>query len=586
MKKVLGLSNYLLRNLSIPKKLMLMGALLLIPLSLQAYFFTQNIQHSIDVARNEQLGIEYSLQLRQLLEHLPVYRGANFATTLGDNDFSKLEKQELQLIETAIEQIDQVNWRIGRQLEVDEYWARLKAQWQILAHDSAFMSPEVRFEKHTQFVNDLLSVMVLVGDNSGLVLDPNIESYYLMTLLVHELPELVSTTQTLRGLSVGSRAQVNENLHIPTLLGVLRDHQIKVVKVQGKVMQENAHLREEMGALMDLAVLKLSNLRAVLKAKNAVLSNGETFVLASDAVQSIFKIYDFSAVELNALLEQQIEQMIEKKVLALGLIALCLLITLYLYAGFYFAMVRDLAVLVKASKHIGSGDAGYRINVMSKDELGTVATGFNDMAKALGRSKRDVDAAYGQLERLTRLDPLTALPNRRSLDEALGNEWQRAIRNSSSLSVLMIDIDHFKQFNDSYGHTAGDDCLKMVANELAAILKRGGDFIARYGGEEFIVISPETDIAHASELAAVLQQGVENLFISHQGSDISDYVTISLGVASLSPKKANNTTSKELVERADRALYRAKENGRNRFEVDDVKASLPVTLVFPRKTKK
>jgi len=171
------------------------------------------------------------------------------------------------------------------------------------------------------------------------------------------------------------------------------------------------------------------------------------------------------------------------------------------------------------------------------------------------------------LERLSLMDGLTGLPNRRAFDECFDREWRRAWRKGWDLSLIMLDIDYFKAYNDTYGHIAGDDCLKRIGSALAATLGRGGDFIARYGGEEFICVLPNTDTAGATSMGEKLRTMVEELQIPHQTSSISPSVTISLGVAHVTPDKG--VTPESLVEQADAMLYRAKRDGRNRV------ASLP-----------
>ena len=163
-------------------------------------------------------------------------------------------------------------------------------------------------------------------------------------------------------------------------------------------------------------------------------------------------------------------------------------------------------------------------------------------------------------------DGLTGLANRRFLDEALAREFYRLKRSASLLSLIMIDIDHFKKFNDLYGHVAGDDCLRQIADSFRSAVARAPDIVARYGGEEFLVILPETDNQGAMALAEHLRKTVEGLAIPHGDSLTAASVTISLGVATVSA--SNLSSPEQAIEAADRALYMAKRNGRNRVETD------------------
>lgn len=167
------------------------------------------------------------------------------------------------------------------------------------------------------------------------------------------------------------------------------------------------------------------------------------------------------------------------------------------------------------------------------------------------------------LKRQSNLDGLTGLPNRRAFDELLAQEWRRGARLGSPLSLIMLDIDYFKQFNDHYGHIAGDECLRQVGQELASV-GRSIDFVGRYGGEEFVCVLPHTDSSGASRVAEKLQQAVSSLQIAHRESRSADFVTISQGVATTVPDAKLVPT--ELVERADAMLYEAKGAGRNCFK--------------------
>jgi diguanylate cyclase (GGDEF)-like protein len=167
------------------------------------------------------------------------------------------------------------------------------------------------------------------------------------------------------------------------------------------------------------------------------------------------------------------------------------------------------------------------------------------------------------LEQLSTMDALTGIANRRRLDEAIATELGQAARNRASLAAAMIDIDHFKPYNDHYGHVAGDDCLKKVAGVIQASLERPGDLAARYGGEEFLVLLPNTDLEGAAVIAERIRKGVESLALPHSATWVADCVTVSVGYAAIRPLPGDCPA--DLVKAADRALYAAKEHGRNRI---------------------
>jgi diguanylate cyclase (GGDEF)-like protein len=198
---------------------------------------------------------------------------------------------------------------------------------------------------------------------------------------------------------------------------------------------------------------------------------------------------------------------------------------------------------------------------------GQVAT-LEDCVQAgslqLEQAASELGQANLELASLSRTDGLTQLANRRCYDEAFGNEWHRARRHGAALSLLLVDIDGFKPYNDHYGHPAGDECLRQVAAVLRRGVHRPGDLVARYGGEEFIVILPQTDEHGARVVAESLRQAVEDLELPHGRSPVGDHVTVSIGIGTLYP--AEGIDKETLVGMADSALYRAKRTGRNRVE--------------------
>ncbi len=186
----------------------------------------------------------------------------------------------------------------------------------------------------------------------------------------------------------------------------------------------------------------------------------------------------------------------------------------------------------------------------------------DDAYRALRESQQQLMETNRELERLTNVDGLTGLSNRRYFNEYMEAEWKRAARSQSPLSILMIDVDHFKQYNDTYGHIAGDDVLRTLAHTLKQSCRRSTDLAARYGGEEFAVILPETPFAEVGRLGDKLRRAVEALCLPHSASSAGEYVTISVGGATAIAERAEPFFP--LVDAADKALYDAKRAGRNR----------------------
>jgi diguanylate cyclase (GGDEF)-like protein len=227
--------------------------------------------------------------------------------------------------------------------------------------------------------------------------------------------------------------------------------------------------------------------------------------------------------------------------------------------------VQVLEVALSATLNGGRFDLGFYVGRI----YGLVAVSFVLLILLIEslRLYGELVAKQAELRRLSVADPLTTIANRRAFDEALESEWRLALVDRTTMTLLLIDVDCFKPFNDNYGHVVGDRCLRMVAEVLAGGARRAGETIARYGGDEFAILLPRTNPERASALARHLCQSVSNISLPHAHSNVATHVTISIGLASISmAQQPDQLASKAtlLVEAADRALYAAKAAGRNR----------------------
>ena len=236
-------------------------------------------------------------------------------------------------------------------------------------------------------------------------------------------------------------------------------------------------------------------------------------------------------------------------------VMLTLFMSVTLLLMFRFLVIKPILELKNDISKISSAmDYSLRTHSKNEDEIGALSQEFNSM---LGM----IESNNSKLKILSETDPLTGLSNRLALDKKLRQAWNILTRTGDPLAVLMIDIDHFKQYNDQYGHPAGDECLKQISKILGESTKRKSDIIARYGGEEFLIVLPGTDAEAALDIASGLLEAVSSAAIEHTSSKTAPFVTISIGLSAIIPSKDN--TSYELIKAADEALYRAKKGGRN-----------------------
>jgi len=246
--------------------------------------------------------------------------------------------------------------------------------------------------------------------------------------------------------------------------------------------------------------------------------------------------------------------------LQLGFVGLITLLGAW-FAGERLIM-RPVRTMTDMANRFGRGELSARASSATlPSEFVPLARAFDTMASQLSEREREMAAANDRLTVIASLDLVSGLANRRGFQSRLEFEWMKALQSDSRLSVLMIDVDHFKLFNDAYGHPEGDACLSRVGDVLAAIANSSGGFAARYGGEEFCLLLPNSDPAKAVQVGEQVRAAVENLAVPHLTSP-GQIVTVSVGVATIAPGD-DTQPQDDLIEAADAALYAAKRRGRN-----------------------
>jgi diguanylate cyclase (GGDEF)-like protein len=261
------------------------------------------------------------------------------------------------------------------------------------------------------------------------------------------------------------------------------------------------------------------------------------------------------------------------------LVSVILLITLRLGFTASVLAVNLLAILATTATMHGHGPLilgggivlAHRILLLQAFLALTMVTVFSVSVMQIEREvfQAKLQLAYEEMEELATTDALTGLANRRRFEDTLKSEWARALRAGDSLALLMIDVDHFKSYNDRFGHPAGDICLCAIAQAILALEHRSSDLLARYGGEEFLLLLPATTLQGAVTIAEIVRSRIDRLHEQPDGGSQCQ-VSVSIGCAAITP--ASGLSPSQLISASDEALYRAKRNGRNRVEVGETSA--------------
>ncbi len=324
-------------------------------------------------------------------------------------------------------------------------------------------------------------------------------------------------------------------------------------------------------------------IREIIKNKNGMVvypwkNPGEKTAREKIVIYRYYEPMDWylcSGVYINELVKPVQLMKIKFFLVSLGILCFSILMSIICSK----ALLQPIRMLIMATERVIDGNFDIKINNGRNDEIGRLINIFNQMIlkikgymaglrlaneqleKANIDLEQKVQQRTKQLELLSNLDGLTGIANRRKMDDNLNHEWKFALRNRQPLSLIILDIDFFKNYNDTYGHPAGDACLKKIVKALSGSLKRSTDFAARYGGEEFVVILGNTAQTGAAEIAEEIRKAVEDLHIPHASSPFSSSVTISLGISTL--VSFTNISLPGFIKSADEALYAAKQSGKN-----------------------
>lgn len=324
-------------------------------------------------------------------------------------------------------------------------------------------------------------------------------------------------------------------------------------------------------------------------------SYGDTLEVIDRETLSASKIYSIDGtpnLRATAILPRNITEL-GREITFYGvalLVLMCTLLAAALLALFRWIVVKPIMGLRADISSISSAmDYSLRANIRNNDEIGALSREFNSMLGMIESNntellrlnaeltsnhqkvleiQSELQSANAELKRLSEHDPLTGLPNRLALEKKLEQAWEILGRTGDPLTIMLADIDHFKLYNDRYGHQKGDEALKQVAAILAGAMQRKSDMAARYGGEEFLLVLPGTDVEAAMDIAASIRAQITAARIEHDCSPVGPFLTISIGIASVVPH--SDLTMEDLVSAADKALYRVKATGRNNSGVEPV----------------
>lgn len=558
-------ATLVMNKLPFTLKFALVCALFAVPLVFTTAQTVSSRQYAIDAVNKERLGVLLTTELHDAIVELERLRDLSVTHRISnDPKLTRMFEESLQTSRSLLEsyaaskttgQSQLINLSANDiKLALDNFRVNTGSEG-----DSAFNI----FDKVNSIVNEAYTLQSQVFNEHGLLSGRDILASQIASIITKDLQQPMESMGEARAFGTYFlSAGVMGSQGISTLENTYK----QLVNLERRLNQRFLILLQTQPELLDKTIVDTSVLESMGRAARLV---EDKLLLAPELdtswhqfyIESTASIERVNALKKNLLsllsrhYEESGERLYRDRYLHAAAITALIILFIYLFIGFYKAIKQSLNQLSGAAMAVAEGELDKKVTIEARDELG-------ELAIVLDKMRIQLQVREKQLVELTITDGLTGVRNRKYFNERLKEQIELCKRSSKPISLLIIDIDHFKVINDTYGHQAGDLCLIEVAQTLRESLERVTDEVSRFGGEEFAVFLPSTDLDGAKVVAEQLCNCIRGLCVEYNDHDIK--MTISIGVSS--SETIENPNEDNLLSLADKALYRAKEGGRDRWE--------------------
>ena len=401
-----ALATALMNRLSCSKKMLFISIAFLTPLIITFSLLTKDQLAAIKVAKKEQTGIQYIIPLRQLIQHFPEHRGMTNTYLSGKRSLKSKLLAKRQQITQDIQAIDVVDKQLGTQLGSTKRWTEIKSIWYRLEADAFNGEAKDIFARHSALIASVLELISSVSDSSGLTMDSKLESFYIASSIVNALPQIVENLGQARGMSSGLAARGlvtnQEAIKLSSLLAMVQKSIVALSHGAQVIAQTNPEVSRKISDDVSIAVAGaksyLSYLQQeILHTTPTIVASSEVFAKGTAAIKVNFKLLDQLMPELELLLDHRVDALNTKLMTLSGIVVAFTLLSLYLFAGFYYSFSNAISTINEASEKLATGDLRARINLVNKDEFAEVAVSFNSMADQFSDIIRQLEASIEQL---------------------------------------------------------------------------------------------------------------------------------------------------------------------------------------------
>ncbi len=566
MQRVFYPAVALMKRMNYTTKFMVLWLVSLAAITVVIYNLFVNLNQIIVTSQQQLDGIVLIKPIFRTTQFLQQYRGFSAAFLGGDHAMrGKLAAKEIEVYKSFKEMEEKLPpdltsggnfWKIKTDLARLREWG---LRWTIAEN----------FAAHSSLIEQMRSFGVNVADEYALTTKSEIDSFYLVDTIINKLPDALDHFGQIRGYSssILSRKQISEEqrLKLNSLTVELRSALAELDINFRKISHYNPALQRTIPAVaygITGSVQLVSNLVTsdIIAGRFAMPPN--TFMnIATTAIDNGYmQLYESLLPTAEALIKARIDRAENTLRMSIAAAVLLLLVVLYFSVGIYYAIIGNIQSLSRSAHAFANGDLSKRVKLDTRDELSQVGDSFNEMADGFSALLEANHISEGVIWRQANFDTLTALPNRRMFYDRLEQEIKKASRDKLKVALLFIDLDKFKEINDTRGHDMGDILLTEAAHRITDCV-RETDTVARLGGDEFTVIMTELDnVGNAGQVAENIRKILAEPFLI-EGDMV--YISASIGIT-LYPVDA--VEIKDLLKNADQAMYAAKNNGHDRFE--------------------
>lgn len=577
----------IMNRLKFPQKFLLVSLLFALPLSLTTFCFVHDINEQIDFAAKERQGVLYIRALSSLVEHLQLLRGTTYNQEAGNQEagalfFVEEAHRVAGLIPLNIQAANAADKSLGKTLTAQALWQTWKADWTRFQQEAPGLTRRQHFERCTLLIAQIIALVSHVGDTSNLILDPDLDSYYLMEITVNRLLSVAESLGVMRGQSADTYFSEEKRLF---LLGQATKEWEAIRRGLNVVYGANSSLKnsiEPQTQRLQRAFQDIVDLTEQASA-NSPLSQADTrqrvhlSAAYAAAIRATFDEHALTFRLLDSLLVRRIQGFEIKRNRILIVTCVTVTMALYFLSGFYLSIRRMVSCLATTTHRMLRGESTELVTLENRDEMAQVAASFNQVCRALQQTATELQSNNDNLEQIvserTRQmehqayhDALTGLPNRLCFLNRLEAALRQARRTPSSLAVLFLDLDNFKTINDSLGHEAGDQMLCAIAERLTECM-RSDDTVARLGGDEFTILLP--NLKNVEEAVCLAERIVKALHkpIQLATNDLSKNEIFASGSIGIAFTAQADREADSLLRDADTAMYHAKSSGKAGYAV-------------------